>query len=1073
VAETIVFAARPTFQKPSYSDTPFEKSQMSFDKIKASRNAQKYLQQGKTRAAIDEYKKIAANDPGDVSTLNTLGDLYIKASMNSEAIRCFKEAGEYYIKHGYSQKAIAIYNKIARHEPDSIEVNERLAALYWDRHCYTEARDYYLKLAKCYESKGRKSDALKAWKQIAQLDPDDTDILVKIGESYLSEGMHTEAAAAFSEAGERFTEKKKHDHALVAYRKALDAKPSDNNIRRGLVNAQLNLGFGDEAALMLEDTLVEDPNDREAMSLLADCYLQMEDPIQAERVITRLIEIEPSSYLRFLTLVECYIKVNDVNSAVRILSMTIEHLLMGGHGDDLEKWLTEIQARDREQMDAIRLSVRLHGYRRDEVKLKSALDRMMEVSRAKNSLDDERFALQELVNLLPHEITYAHRLQQILALQGVTNESTEMPAVNFAATGEVPTFESFHSLSENEEKNLEGAIPEFEGTFVESEIVQRFDRDPEPVLAYKSEVEFAEKRHAQLESFRTEDLNDDSQNSDSAFKPVGHLGASNVPNEFVETIEATIVETEDSAPRKVQEEIITEGEVKFSRQVTPVWEQRVKKSSPPRTLSTFQERYLSEELESVSYFVEQGFDDLAEKTLNSLEEQFGGRSDILSLRESLKNKPSVAAELPKPIKKIEAIADDLGAQTEQAINDPSEISKHENSLRSLLNEESPLSKVELSDERETDDPEITKQASNEKKLSDDAADERSVVADSRESAPEKTRSETKEKPAEVLSVEPTNKPIESPIADQISPPNKEAAQQTPPITSKIQIEEKRADETEREFASALQSGDLLGVHDSDDADLLSDELFEMPPSSGEISNVDFELETAQPMANADLIDRESVDQAQKVEKTVSSRSSTQPPEAAKVDIAIEPTDVDLAFDEIFPKSKVDDRQPASTQLPTPEKSPEKEFEQFFDFRKELGLDDAAGEVGHDFETHFELGIAYKEMGLYVDSIREFQKALAGVDANDGTRRHFETCNSIGYCFMEQKLPRIALRWYQAAFATKDLNDDERNALRYEIGNAYACEGKYNLASEQFEEIFSNDVSYRDVQERLEQLKVLT
>ena len=95
---------------------------MSFDKIKAMRNAERFLAQGKIRAAINEYKRVVESDPKDFSTLNMLGDLYAKASDTQEAVKCFTHVAEHYGKQGFSQKAIAIYNKISRLSPESLEI---------------------------------------------------------------------------------------------------------------------------------------------------------------------------------------------------------------------------------------------------------------------------------------------------------------------------------------------------------------------------------------------------------------------------------------------------------------------------------------------------------------------------------------------------------------------------------------------------------------------------------------------------------------------------------------------------------------------------------------------------------------------------------------------------------------------------------------------------------------------------------------------------------------------------------------------------------------------------------------
>ena len=124
----------------------------------------------------------------------------------------------------------------------------------------------------------------------------------------------------------------------------------------------------------------------------------------------------------------------------------------------------------------------------------------------------------------------------------------------------------------------------------------------------------------------------------------------------------------------------------------------------------------------------------------------------------------------------------------------------------------------------------------------------------------------------------------------------------------------------------------------------------------------------------------------------------------------------------------------------------------------------------DFETHYQLGIAYKEMGLIEDSIREFQDAVKLVDANDGTRRFFLSCNLLGHCFMDKMMPNLAVMWYRRCLDTANLNADERQGLRYEVANAFESGGDKEKAIEYFEKIYVENVDYRDVGERLEILR---
>jgi tetratricopeptide (TPR) repeat protein len=153
---------------------------MSFDKNKAMRNAERFLSQGKIRGAINEYQRVVENDPRDYSTLNILGDLHAKNQETQQAVGCFTQVAEYYNTQGFSHKAIAVYNKISRIEPGSMEVSAKLAQLYQSKGSVAEARVHYTKLAEHYQKKGQKIEALGIWKQIAELDPNNTEIYLKM-----------------------------------------------------------------------------------------------------------------------------------------------------------------------------------------------------------------------------------------------------------------------------------------------------------------------------------------------------------------------------------------------------------------------------------------------------------------------------------------------------------------------------------------------------------------------------------------------------------------------------------------------------------------------------------------------------------------------------------------------------------------------------------------------------------------------------------------------------------------------------------------------------------------------------
>jgi tetratricopeptide (TPR) repeat protein len=127
--------------------------------------------------------------------------------------------------------------------------------------------------------------------------------------------------------------------------------------------------------------------------------------------------------------------------------------------------------------------------------------------------------------------------------------------------------------------------------------------------------------------------------------------------------------------------------------------------------------------------------------------------------------------------------------------------------------------------------------------------------------------------------------------------------------------------------------------------------------------------------------------------------------------------------------------------------------------------------GHgDYETHYNMGTAYKEMDLIDEAIQEFQTAVAQVKAGDGTSRFLQCCNMLGHCFIQKGLPEAAIMWFKRGLEAPGHSEDEYQALRYELGGAYEELGDLGQARQYYTEVYGVDVNYREVGEKLRKLK---
>ena len=117
----------------------------------------------------------------------------------------------------------------------------------------------------------------------------------------------------------------------------------------------------------------------------------------------------------------------------------------------------------------------------------------------------------------------------------------------------------------------------------------------------------------------------------------------------------------------------------------------------------------------------------------------------------------------------------------------------------------------------------------------------------------------------------------------------------------------------------------------------------------------------------------------------------------------------------------------------------------------------------DYDTHFNLGIAYREMGLLDEAIGEFQ-----LSAKDP---HFlvSCCSMLGLCFLDKGLPELAIKWYRRGLEAETISEEDTLGLLYDMGCAYLAMGDQAGAYKAFVDAYGINTNYRDVVARIEEL----
>jgi len=140
-------------------------------------------------------------------------------------------------------------------------------------------------------------------------------------------------------------------------------------------------------------------------------------------------------------------------------------------------------------------------------------------------------------------------------------------------------------------------------------------------------------------------------------------------------------------------------------------------------------------------------------------------------------------------------------------------------------------------------------------------------------------------------------------------------------------------------------------------------------------------------------------------------------------------------------------------------------EVFDEFRAELG----ELEEDEDPETHYNLGIAYREMDLVEEAISEFQKVAKMVQNGRMFRYAMQCYTLLGLCFMGRHEPKIAAMWYKKALAMPNLDQESVLALMYDLGVAQETGGDAAAALDSFKQVYGMNIDYRDVTSRIADL----
>jgi tetratricopeptide (TPR) repeat protein len=906
---------------------------MSFNKAKALKTASKYVQQGKYQAAIEEYRKIIQVEPSDITTLNTLGDLYVKAGHTDEAIESFVSIAEHYRTSGFNLKAIAMFKKVSKLDPANIEIALKLAGLYAQQKLMVDARHQYLAVAEHYLRAGQNKQALGIYQKIADLDPENTTIQLKLAEAYLREQQPDQAYDAFVAAASELQRQNKHEEALQTYLKALKTRPEGQVALSAAVNLYTLRGEAQRAAALINHLLEGRPDDAELLILLGRVHQSANEMDEAEQAIARAVELHPAHFQYLLDLASFFARNEELARALNLFDRIIETLHERREEEKGIALLHEVIARDANHFGALERLAAIYARIREDHNLIETLNTLADAAIRKGEDQVAIQALQQLIQLEPDEIKHRRRLRGL----GLSDEEMQrlhtpalaeaeaQPAVSPAITQRLHEFEVTHA---------QPAAHWGEAPTSEFEIQLEAPIEPAATEATAAdgygefEVALRSGEPSYDFSFSDEEMVDGTEGGAAAWVQPGQEEAAgfeaitaeiDLSDELLASssqsfLESYLAEEDEMAhPYSLQEPV---GGIAFdapaSAETAPVYD-----AAPD-------EARLRDEIESIDFYLSQGMLDIAEQTLAALAEQFPAHPEIETARARLAAAEAAARQFATPF------ACRTGALEAAAPGEPE---------------------------------------------------------------------------TETIFIIPALPP--------------EAAEAAPPSNLSNEADG---------FVSAAPLP----------APATSEEAAELPPPAP---------------TEADAL------------TTLSSKARAASAGSPLDELLSELDDDSCGLDEAQgPGFEPDEALAASPGLASSGNT--KLLDILDEFKS--GADQTAGV--EDYESHYNLGLAYKEMEMFDEAIEEFQQAFKATSAQDTSPNYLLCCSLLGFCFMQKELPRLAAMWFKKGLDAPGRTEDEYQALRYDLALAYTSLGELERAYETFSEVYAIDVNYRGVMAKMREVE---
>ena len=953
------------------------------------------------------------------------------------------EAAQKLLNQGKVAQAIAEYQQILKFEPRDQVTLMTIGELYIRQGETFQAIDYFERLAQIFVGDGFLTKAIAVYKRIAKLAPEEIRPLEKLADLYVQQGVMSEARPLFLQLAEIHLKNNRQPEAVGLLKKLLQAEPDNLRIQIRLADLYQAMGQTKEAM----DSYIS----------AAQRALARGDQAECEKLADKALKLEPGNLAAIIVKARSYSSQGNLTKAAELLD-EVPDLEKGGEQTEL---LLDLYVKSSSWDKATALALRV--FAADEKnfgpmqKVVESLLGSGQGEKAMAILEKSRIPMidageHEVVGKLLNELAAGmpgkiEPLEWLVELYGRTSDSFRLPDA-LANLGEALSAGNQLDRAKQVLEQLVDREPESDSAKRKLNNVLR-----KMGLLSKEEAPEIPEEHLQAELLEPLAAKLRPEPEETAPQvPVKSAAASTEPALDEETqkfIAQSLTDVDLFASYGLTQKAIglLEAILRRAPRHTPTLEKLL-----DFVLGAGDDRRTAELAAQLEQIHQQAGDARSSERFGELRRRFqraAGLSDAELASTTAGAAPAAnapAAESAHDVAIPEVSAEpspELAVPVEEAEPKPIEVAAAPGppEVKEEVKEKEEVQEVDLSEEWDTLLEEPPAVEAKVEAPSVQAA-KPAAVREAQHGAESIGEFEIGEEPASVPA-EDTPVPAKEPPFAEVSAKIPKATEAEKPSAPEIPHKAAKAGEPEfeleQEYELVLDPEPLVPAYDQKPP--------ERPVAPAQPEPVTQNAAPAPPAGSGFASDQFLADLANEIDGLgmdklspgFSGTTPGAPPKAA---------------------AKSD-----ATPLSPVETGPLKEV--FEEFRAELG---EMGAEEEDLETHYNLGIAFREMGLLEEAISEFQKVAKATERGRAFPYVMQCCTLLGLAFMEKGQPGIAAIWYERALKTPGNDPESTLALRSDLGVAQETAGEQDAALKSFSQVYAMNIDYRDVAERIAALQ---